>query len=87
MNTSGDVVINCYQNDLTVNPVTAPVWVKIAGMSDFPGGVAATAFIDDALQVNSGSAPLTSGRAAFAAAFTDTTRRAFFDHITLARQL
>ena len=78
VNVSGDVVLNCYQNDLATNPVTAPVWEAIPGLDQF---------IDDALQVNSGSAPLTSGRAGFAGSFGDTSRRAFFDHITLARQL
>jgi len=87
VNTSGDVVLNAYQNDLAANSVSSPVWVAIDGMKDFVGGVEATAFIDDALQVNSGSAPLTSGRGGYAGSFSDTSRRSFFDHITLARQL
>lgn len=51
-NPSGDVILRCFRNDLTVNPVTAPVWAAIAGMDDFN---------DDVLGVNSGSPGLASG--------------------------
>ena len=85
-NPSGDVVLNVYRNDLDVNPVTAPVWAAVPGMSGYPNGIAETAFIDDALGVNSGSLPYTSGRAGFAGYFGDVTRRCYFDHIVLGRQ-
>lgn len=79
VNENGDVVIKAFHNDLEVNPLNDPPdWQPIPGMADF---------IDDHLAINSGSQPLTSGRAGFGVAVKDVTRRAFFDHITLARQL
>ena len=44
-------------------------------------------FIDDQLGINSGSQPLTSGRAGFGFSAADVTRRGFVDHIELYRQL
>jgi hypothetical protein len=44
-------------------------------------------FIDDHLGINSGSQPLTSGRGGFGFAVKDVTRRAFFDHVELMRQV
>ncbi len=85
-NTSGDVLLNVWENDLLAHPVTAPVWTKIAGMSDTPGGIAATAFIDDSVGANSGSLPFTSGRGGFGSEFADISRLVLFDHVTLARQ-
>ena len=75
---TGDVLLQVYQNDLSVNDVTAPVWTAVAGMSDF---------IDDALQINSGSAPLTGGRSGIAMHASDVNRRAAVDHVTIARQV
>lgn len=75
---NGDVVINCYQSDLTVNPVTAPVWTAIPGMA---------AFTDDALRVNTGSAPLTSGRVGYAMVSGDINRLGAFAQITTDRQI
>lgn len=77
-NDNGDVVVNCYQNDLAANDVDAPVWSAIPGMAQF---------IDDAVGVNSGSLPLIGGRAGFAARFTDSARRAYFDHLVVAKQV
>lgn len=78
VNLNGDVLIQCFENDLTANPLTgAPVWTAISGM---------TQFIDDALGINSGSAPYASGRSGFAFYTTDVTRRAAFDHIQIYRQ-
>lgn len=77
VNGNGDVVLNCYQNDLTVNPCNAPVWNAIPGIAQF---------IDDALGINSGSAPYTSGYAGFGGISSNMTRRMFFDQITIARQ-
>jgi hypothetical protein len=78
VNVSGDVYLKCFANDLTTNAVTSPVWAAIAGMDDF---------IDDALGVNSGSAPYTSGRAGYGFVTSDISRRGYFDHIAIARQL
>lgn len=78
-NDNGDVVLKVFENDLDAQPLgVAPVWLAIAGMADF---------IDDVLQVNSGSAPLTSGRGGFAFQKDDVTRRGALDHLTLSRQL
>lgn len=77
-NDNGDVVVNCYANDLSVNDVDAPVWAAIPGMAQF---------IDDATGVNSGSLPYVGGRTGFAARFTDSVRRAYFDHLTVAKQV
>lgn len=74
---NGDVLLQVFQNDLTVNPITAPSWTSIAGMSDF---------IDDLLQINSGSAPLLGGYCGFAMAVSGAlNRRAAFDGIEAYR--
>jgi hypothetical protein len=79
VNDTGDVVLKIFENDLDVNPLgSAPSWVAITGMDDF---------IDDNLQVATGSAPFTSGRAGKAFFTEDVTRRGYFDHVTLERQL
>ena len=79
VNDNGDVVLHVFQNDLEAQPLGAsPDWQPVGGMAEF---------IDDHLGINSGSQPLTSGRGGFGCAFTDVTRRAFFDHIELMRQL
>jgi len=50
---NGDVLLSVFENaDLVTNDVTAPVWTAVAGMTDY---------IDDRLQINTGSAPLTPG--------------------------
>lgn len=88
VNTSGDTVLNVYENDLASNAVGSPVWAKVAGMSDVVGGdpSGATAFIDDAVGANSGSLPFSAGRGGFGARFADISRLCLFDHFTLARQ-
>lgn len=79
VNTNGDVVLKVLQNDLSAHPLgTAPDWQPVAGMVEF---------IDDHLGINSGSQPLTSGRGGFGFSVKDVTRRAFFDHIELLRQV
>jgi hypothetical protein len=78
VNDNGDVILNMYQNDLGTNPVTAPVWEAIEGLSSI---------VDDALGVNTGSAPFTSGRFGFGFAAQDITRRGYFDHLEVFRQL
>lgn len=78
VNLNGDVILQAFRNDLTVNSVSAPVWVAVPGCESFT---------DDALQVNSGSAPLTSGYGGFGFQTKDVTRRAFFDQLEVQRQL
>jgi hypothetical protein len=75
---TGDVIITMKQNDLTTNTVTAPVWTDIDGMAPFT---------DDALGINSGSVPYTSGRFGFGMYSANVSRRAAFDQITIARQV
>lgn len=77
VNPNGDVVLKAFQNDLAGDPVTAPTWVTIPGITDF---------IDDALGVNSGSAPFIGGRAGFGFQTSDLSRRGFFDQIEVLRQ-
>ena len=78
VNPNGDVVLSAFQNDLGAHPISsAPDWKPINGMASF---------IDDRLAVNTGTAPLTSGRGGFALAVKDTTRRGFFDAIEVYRQ-
>ncbi len=79
VNLNGDVILQAFENDLSANPIgDPPVWVAIPGMEEF---------IDDTLQVNSGSAPFTSGRGGFGFQTADVTRRGFFDHVEIFRQL
>src|SRR5512133_1159821 len=79
VNTNGDVVLKAYENDLAANPLgTVPAWTPILGMAEF---------IDDQLGINSGSQPLTSGRGGFGFSAKDVTRRAYFDHLELLRQV
>jgi len=71
---SGDVLLKVFQNDLTANAVTAPVWAAVAGMADYT---------DDALAYNTGSVPLLTGRQGWAARMgTESGRYCYFDHIT-----
>lgn len=79
VNATGDVVLKVYENDLAANPLSgAASWAAVAGMDDF---------IDDNLQVATGSAPFTSGRGGFGFQTADVTRRGYVDHLTLERQL
>lgn len=79
VNANGDVVLTVLRSDLQAHALgTAPDWLPVAGMPQF---------IDDQLGINSGLQPLTSGRAGFGFSVSDVTRRAFFDHIELYRQL
>lgn len=78
VNGNGDVILQAFENDLDANPVTAPVWTAITGAAEV---------IDDALQVQSGTAPLTSGRAGFGFQSADVTRRGYIDHVEVFRQL
>lgn len=79
VNGNGDVVLKVFRNDLAANPLgTPPDWQTVSGMAEF---------VDDHVGINSGSQPFTSGRGGFGVAVKDVTRRAFFDHIELMRQV
>ncbi len=79
VNLNGDVRLQVFKNDLNAHNIgTAPTWTAIAGMAEF---------VDDALGVNSGSVPYTSGRCGFGFQSSDVTRRAYFDQIEVLRQL
>jgi hypothetical protein len=79
VNLNGDVLLQVFQNDLALHPLgSAPSWQPIPGMGEL---------IDDALGINSGSQPFTSGRAGFGFFTKDVTRRGFFDHLEVLRQL
>lgn len=76
-NQNGDVVLLAFQNDLTTNPVTAPVWNSIPGIPTV---------VDDALAVNSGTTPLSGGFAGFAMYTGALQKRCYFDQIQVLRQ-
>jgi hypothetical protein len=78
VNLNDDVILNAYYSDLDANDVTSPVWQVIPGISQF---------IDDHLGINSGSQPYTSGRMGFAFQLTEITRRGYFDHAEVIRQV
>jgi len=79
VNDNGDVVLKVLRNDLGAHPLGSPPdWQPVPGMVEF---------IDDHLGINSGSQPLTSGRGGFGMAVADVTRRGFFDHLELLRQV
>jgi len=79
VNLNGDVLLDVFENDLSVNPLgTTPDWQPVGGMAQF---------IDDALGVNTGSQPFTSGRAGYGFQTQDVTRRGLFDHLEVFRQV
>jgi hypothetical protein len=74
---NGDVLLQAYANDLSVNPVTAPVWAAISGMTDY---------IDDRLRINTDSAPLLGGYCGFGFAVQESiNRRAAVDAVEAYR--
>lgn len=80
VNNNGDNVINCYVNDLTAGgaSVATPSWALIPGIPQF---------IDDLVQINTGSAPLTSGRMGFGGQKSATGRRMAFDQLETYYQI
>lgn len=80
VNPQGDVVLNTYLNDLTVNPVTAPAWTTIPGMESYT---------DDGNGILTGTLPLTSGFRGFIAHFNDgeAGKVSLIDHVEIFRQL
>jgi hypothetical protein len=90
VNLNGDVIIKVFQNDLGVHAVTLPTWTPITGIEDtdlVASHGAGTAFVDDTLGVNSGSAPFTSGYMGFGFFTSDISRRGYYDQITCERQV
>lgn len=77
VNPNGDVVLKCFKNDLDNNPVTAPVWEAISGMTDV---------IDDSLGITSGSNPLAGGWAGWTFYANQLNARGFVDHFEAHRQ-
>lgn len=82
---SGDVLLQIYENNLVMNPVTAPIWALVPGMEG-PFYPTFAGYVDDALGVNTGSQPLVGGRAGFGLQKADVQRRAYFDHVQVGRQ-
>jgi hypothetical protein len=77
-NGGADAILRVRQNDLTVNDVTSPVWDPVDGMDDF---------VDDAVGINTGSVPFSSGYVGYAFYASNVTRRAAVDHVLITRQL
>jgi hypothetical protein len=74
---AGDVLLDVYQNDLTTNPVTAPVWVAVDGMSTYT---------DDALGINTGTPGLQAGgRSGIAYQISTSGVYAAADHVAIGR--
>lgn len=84
VNPSGDVVLRVYKNDLSANDVTAPVWeeLEMDGANDGVNG-----FIDDVLGAASGSVPYDQGWIGFAMKNEGQTKRSYWDHIEVLRQV
>ena len=87
VNENGDTVLLAFQSDLDTATMPNSVWSDIPGMTYTPDPAPGRVFIDDALGVNSGGVPYTSGRVGFAFQCSDVARRAFFARIILFRQL
>lgn len=83
---TGDVILQVYRNDLTVHGVDSPVWAAVPGMEG-PFQPTFAGFVDDALAVNTGTAPIVGGRAGYGARFEVANRGVYFDHVSVDRQL
>lgn len=79
VNPNGDVVLNVYENDLSVNSVTSPTWTAPAGMSSFT---------DDALGVLSKSTPYKTGLYPVIGHYAggDSGAVSLIDHVEVFRQ-
>ncbi len=89
VNLNGDVILKVFANDLGSQDVTVPVWLPIPGIEDstlVASHGAGTAFVDDSIGVNSGSAAFTSGYMGYAFHTADISRRGYFDHIEAMHQ-
>ncbi len=87
LNTNGDVVVNCYQNDLTAvgASVSTPTWVPVPGMDQL---------VDDAVGWNLSNllargptAPLSPGFMGFGMQSSNAARRAAFSWLETVAQL
>ena len=84
---TGDVILQVYRNDLSIRTVSSPLWQFIPGMIG-PFSPSFVGFVDDSLSFQTGSAPLNNGgHMGFGARFTVAHRAAFFDHISIDRQI
>ena len=86
---TGDVLLQVFQNDIDAagsGSVNAPNWVVVPGMEG-PQAPTLEGFVDDALAINTGSAPYTAGRVGYGMRSQAVGGRGFFDHIEVARQL
>ncbi|MCK5643690.1 MAG: hypothetical protein KAJ19_23015, partial [Gammaproteobacteria bacterium] len=76
---NGDVLLKCYESDMTINDLQNPDWGII-------GGFSAEGYIDGVLQINTGSAPLWGGYVGFAFAVNQAlNRRGAFDGLQATR--
>ena len=76
---NGDVLIKVYESDLASRQVDNPDWQPVSGFD--PDG-----YIDDVLEITSGSAPLWGGYAGYAFAVNEAlNRRGAFDAIQAFR--
>ena len=84
-NTNGDVVVNCYQNDLTgAGTVQSPVWVPIPGILQFiDDGVGAN--VSNTLAQNP-TPPLSPGYVGFGSQSSQAARRCYFSHVSITAQ-
>jgi len=77
VNPNGDVVLKCFQNNLTNYKVDDPTWETISGMDDY---------IDDSLSINTGSNPLAGGYAGFCCYSSIVNGVALVDYFECFRQ-
>lgn len=78
-NPQGDLVLNVYQNDLTVNNPNAPSWEAITGMDRY---------VDDSLGILQGTIPYTGPFYFVKGFYTEAAlRAALFDYYRAAVQL
>lgn len=79
VNPHDEVIINCYQNDLTSNDIYAPSWVAIDGMA---------AYVDDTIGALTGSLPYTGSFYAVFGHYTNAGngKVSLFDNIVVGKQ-
>lgn len=77
---NGDVLLKCFENNLSLQPIgDTPSWQAIAGFT-------AAGYIDDVLQIATGSPPLLGGYTGIGFAFQNVlSRRGAFDAIEVYR--
>jgi hypothetical protein len=78
---NGDVLLKCYYSDLNVHDIHSPDWQLVPGFS-------ADGYIDDALHIATGTAPLWGGYTGFAFAINEAlNRRGAFDALQAFRAI